>query len=95
MGRIKVQNGTAREVPVTVPRDYSITVPSGTNPAVRVQILYTGPVRAPIAEESPVATLEVRIEGQPAYRLPLLTTKSVAAAGPIDRIVNGLLGLWE
>lgn len=95
VGRIKVQNGNAREVPVTVPRDYSIAVPSGTNPSVRAKILYTGPVRAPLAKGSPVATLEVRIEGQPAYRLPLLTTKSVAAAGPIDRIVNGLLGLWE
>lgn len=95
VGWIKVQNGTAREVPVTVPRDYSMAVPSGTNPAVRAEIHYTGPVRAPIAKGSPVATLEVRIEGQPAYRLPLLTTKSVAAAGPIDRIVNGLLGLWE
>lgn len=95
IGAIRVQGGDAREVPVAVARAFTLTVPKGTRPEVYATIHYDGPVRAPLVRGAAIGGLEVRIEGQPVHYLPLVTTKAVGAAGPIDRIVNGLLGLLE
>jgi D-alanyl-D-alanine carboxypeptidase (penicillin-binding protein 5/6) len=93
VGAIKVQDGEAREVPVTVARPFTITVPKGTQPRITARIVYDGPIRAPIAQGALVGGLEVSIEGQPVHYLPLMSTSAVAKAGPIDRLVNALLGL--
>lgn len=95
VGSIKVQGGDAREVTVSVARPFLLAWPKGTRPAARARILYDGPVRAPIAKGALVGRLEVQMAGQPVHYLPLVTTKAVGRAGPIDRIVNGLLGLLE
>ena len=67
----------------------------GTQPAVATRIVYDGPVRAPIAQGAQVAGLEVRIEGRTPHYLPLVAAEAVHPAGPIDRLVNGLLGVFE
>jgi len=95
IGEARVQQGDARRVPLTVPRAFAITVPRGTTPHVSARIVYTGPLRAPLAKGAQVAGLEVQIEGQDVHYLPLVTARAVGKAGPIDRIVNGLLGLLE
>ncbi|HEX4848183.1 MAG TPA: D-alanyl-D-alanine carboxypeptidase family protein [Novosphingobium sp.] len=95
VGAVKVQDGAAREVPVTVPRGFSLAVPKGTRPRIQGTIVYQGPVRAPVAKGAPIATLEIMIEGQPVYRLPLIAAQPVSKAGPIDRIINALLGLTQ
>lgn len=95
VGEARVQRGDARRVPLALPRGFAITVPKGAAPKVATRIVYTGPLRAPLAKGVTVAGLEVRIEGRPPHYLPLVTTQAVGEAGPIDRIVNGLLGLME
>jgi serine-type D-Ala-D-Ala carboxypeptidase (penicillin-binding protein 5/6) len=95
VGSVKIQDGDTREMPVAVPRAFSLAVPNSTQPKVTGRIVYSGPVRAPISKGAEVASLEVSIAGQPTYTLPLVATKSVAKAGPIDRIVNALLGLFS
>ena len=57
------------------------------------RILYDGPLKPPLVQGQQVARLELRVAGQPVYTLPLVTNRAVPAAGPIDRIVKGLLGL--
>ncbi len=95
VGSVKVQGGDARQVPVAVPRAYSIAQHRDHPGSVVARIVYDGPVRAPIAKGAQVATLVVSVEGQRNHTLPLVATRSVAKAGPIDRIVGGLLGLLE
>ena len=95
VGAVRVQGGDAREVPVAVARPFSVTVQRGTKPRISTRIVYQGPVRAPIAKGAPIGGLEVAIEGQQVHYLPLVSTKAVGVAGPIDRIVGGLLGLLE
>ncbi len=95
IGEARVQQGDARRVPLAVPRAFAITVPRGSKPHVTARIVYNGPLRAPLARGAQVAGLEVRIEGQGVHYLPLITAQAVGKAGPIDRIVNGLLGLLE
>ncbi len=93
VGAAKVQGGAARDVPLSVPRGFAMSQPKGAAAQISGRILYDGPLKAPLAQGQQVARLELHLAGQPAHTLPLVTTRAVAAAGPIDRIVNGLLGL--
>jgi serine-type D-Ala-D-Ala carboxypeptidase (penicillin-binding protein 5/6) len=94
IGVVKVQDGEAREVPVAVPRTYSIATIKGMPTRITGRIVYDGPLRAPIAKGEVVARLEVSIAGMPGYSIPLVAARSVSQAGPIDRLVNALLGLF-
>lgn len=93
LGSVRVQQGVARSLPVTVPHGYALSFARGAPPQVSARIIYDGPLRAPIAKGTPVGRLEVRIAEQAPYTLPLVATRAVERAGPIDRLANGLLGL--
>lgn len=95
IGTARVQGGSARTVSLAPARPFNLTVPKGTSPRIATRIVYDGPVRAPVARGAALGALEVRIEGQPPHFLPLVAAQGVAKAGPIDRLVNGLLGLIE
>ena len=93
VGAAKVQGGSARSVPLGVPRSFALALPKGAAAQVSGRILYDGPLKAPLATGEQVARLELHVVGQPLHTIPLVTLRSVTAAGPIDRIVNGLLRL--
>jgi D-alanyl-D-alanine carboxypeptidase (penicillin-binding protein 5/6) len=94
VGSARVQDGTEHEVPLALPRAYSLALPAGTNPRVSARIVYRGPLPAPIVRGAIVAELKVTVAGQPTYSLPLAAARDVDQAGPFDRIANGLLGLF-
>ena len=93
VGAAKVQGGAVRSVPLSVPRGFALSQPKGAAVQISGRILYDGPLKAPLAAGQQVARLELHLAGQPVHTIPLVTTRAVAVAGPIDRIVNGLLGL--
>ena len=93
VGAAQVQGGTSRLVPLGVPRSFALTLPKGRAAQVSGRILYDGPLKAPLAAGQQIARLELHVAGQPDHTIPLVTIRAVSAAGPIDRIVNGLLGL--
>lgn len=93
VGTARVQDGTARSVTLGVPRAFALSLPKGSAAQVSGRIIYDGPLRAPFGKGQQVARLEIQIAGQPVHTLPLVTLQAVERAGPIDRIVNGLLGL--
>ena len=95
VGAVEVQDGDARELAVAVPRAFTIAVPKGMPPRITARIVYDGPVRAPIAKGAIVARLVVTGTGLPDHTLPLVATQAVSQAGPIDRLVNALLGLFR
>lgn len=95
VGAVKVQDGDAREVPVAVPRTYAVTTIKGVPAKITARIVYDGPVRAPIVNGATVGRLIVSGTGLPDHTIPVVAAKSVAKAGPIDRLVNALLGLFE
>lgn len=94
VGLAKVQQGDARAVKLIAPRSFALTLPKGTKPKVVTRIRYDGPLRAPIKQGALVAGLEVSVEGQPPHVLPLVAGAPVGPAGPFDRLVNGLAGLF-
>lgn len=95
IGQARVQGGDARRVPLALERRFTLAVPKGSHPQVTTRIVYQGPLQAPLAKGAQIAGLEVRIAGQPVHYLPLIAARSVGAAGPFDRLANGLLGLFE
>ncbi|MFM5923123.1 MAG: D-alanyl-D-alanine carboxypeptidase family protein [Novosphingobium sp.] len=95
VGAARVQDGDAREVPLTVARPYAFVFPRGQDPQPTGRIVYIGPIRAPITKGQPVARLEIAQPGQEPYSVPLVAARAVDKAGPIDRLTNGLLGLFQ
>ena len=93
VGQAGVQEGDARQVPLVARDGVGVTVPRGTHPQVTATLRYRGPLVAPIAKGAEVAQLELAVPGQPVARVPLVAGASVAKAGPLDRLVNGLAGL--
>ncbi len=95
VGSARVQNGDARAVALAVPLAYSLAVLKEQDGRVRGRIHYEGPLEAPVALGQQVAHLELNTPGLPPYEIPLVSAEAVAKAGPIDRIVNALLGLFS
>ncbi len=89
----RVQNGAARRVALSAPYAIHAVQPrgaeKGAGPALR--LIYQGPLIAPIAKGQRVAELEVAGVG----RVPLYAAESIAPAGPLDRLGNGLAGLLQ
>lgn len=95
VGAVEVQDGASREVAVAAARTVTIAVRRGIAPRITARIVYNGPVRAPIAKGAVVARLVVTGTGLPDHSIPLMATQAVGKAGPIDRLVNALLGLFR
>ncbi len=95
VGEAWVQGGDARRVGLLAPRAISTVLPSGTGKLADLSIVYRGPLVAPLAKGAQVAELEIRVDGLPPSRLPLVAADSVGKAGPLDRLWNGLMGLFS
>lgn len=94
VGKARVQGGDARNVPLIAPLAYYVTYPAGgTPPPVTLTVRYEGPLRAPLAKGAEVAMLRVSTPGEAPRDLTLLAGTPTTAAGPWERLRNGLLGV--
>ncbi len=93
VGEAAVQQGDARIVKLVTPRGYTVASPKGGAAAVVTRIRYDGPVQAPIAKGARVAALEIVSSAEPPVVVPLYAAEAVGRAGPLDRLVNGLMDL--
>ena len=93
-GEAKVQGGHDRSVALAARQPIYATFPRGTRPRMTLTIRYKGPLVAPVMEGTEVAELEIAMDGAPAGRLPLIAAHSVGTANWLDRMVNGVLGLF-
>ena len=91
LGEAAVQGGGARSVGLVAPHDLALTLPAGASGKPSLAIRYKGPVRAPIAKGQPIATLVVRVAGQPDEALPLVAADEVAKGGVLARLRDGFL----
>lgn len=96
----RVQNGEAGTVPLVADRAIAFVLPKswdGGGLAVRptIRLSYKGPLVAPIAKGAQVAELQINGGGTPSRRLPLYAAEAVGRAGPFDRLLNGLTGLFS
>lgn len=95
VGEARVQNGEARSVPLAAGRNIAALFPKGQAGPVTLRIVYRGPLVAPITKGAQVAELEITSAGLAPGRVPLYAGKSVGEAGPIDRLINGIMGVFS
>ncbi|TIX50056.1 D-alanyl-D-alanine carboxypeptidase family protein [Alteraurantiacibacter aquimixticola] len=94
MGTALVQDGASSRVSLRLPRDLALSLPLDSNGAITAAIRYNGPLMAPIAEGDTVAQLRVSVEGMEPFDVPLEAAENVGEANFLQRIVNGLRGLF-
>jgi len=90
----EVQLGDARSVGLVAPRDLAVTVPAGSAGDMKVNVIYQGPIKAPIKQGQHIADLIVQTGDTPPQRMPLVAEKAVGEAGFFDRIAAGFRWLF-
>ncbi|HEX8057404.1 MAG TPA: D-alanyl-D-alanine carboxypeptidase family protein [Novosphingobium sp.] len=91
----RVQGGDARQVPLVAQRPVAAVLPKGQAGPITLKVTYEGPLVAPIAKGAKVGELEIGTSGGPPSRVPLFAGATVGKAGPIDRLINGVAGLFS
>ncbi|MDE8651904.1 D-alanyl-D-alanine carboxypeptidase family protein [Novosphingobium album (ex Liu et al. 2023)] len=95
IGQARVQDGAARTVRLIANRDVYATLPKAGGEPIRLTLRYDGPLQAPIRKGARVAELEIRVGGTTPGRIPLYAATAVERAGPMDRLVNGVMNLFS
>ncbi|MBU7581099.1 MAG: D-alanyl-D-alanine carboxypeptidase, partial [Porphyrobacter sp.] len=95
VGEARVQDGDARSLPLKAAGAVAINLPRGSSSKLSATIRYEGPLRAPIRAGQEVAVLEVTAEGVAPARIPLYAAQSIETAGPLDRIINAIAGVFS
>jgi D-alanyl-D-alanine carboxypeptidase (penicillin-binding protein 5/6) len=78
--------GAAKTVPLVAPSDLRMLVPREDRAGVKAQIVYRGPVEAPIAKGQKLATLEVAVPGHDDVSFDLVAGADVERGGLMTRI---------
>lgn len=86
--------GQSPLVGLTVAEDLSLLVPVLTEGAIDAQVVYTGPIEAPITAGDQLGELVVQLDGLPEKRLPLVADSDVARGGFTTRLRTAALVLW-
>jgi D-alanyl-D-alanine carboxypeptidase (penicillin-binding protein 5/6) len=94
VGSVQVQGGASRSVEVRAPVPITILVPRGTRARYSLALHYIGPVEAPIRAGQEIGELEVLVDGRPSHRVPMIAAKPVPEANIVQRLLNGLVGLF-
>jgi len=95
VGTALVQNGSALRVGLVARAPIAINLPRGNSSELTATIRYDGPLRAPLAAGEQVAMLDITAPGMAPASVPMFTTEAVGTAGPLDRIVNAIAGLFS
>lgn len=90
LAELDVWMGEARTVGVKMAEPVSITAHKRAFERAKTEIIYTGPLEAPIAEGDQIATLLITLEGKDPIETPLLATESVARLTFLSKAIEGL-----
>lgn len=92
----EVWMGDQPTVGLTVADDISLLVPvMSTSNGVTAEVVYDGPIAAPITKGQQLGELVVTLEGLPETRYPLVADRDVAKGGFNTRLRTAALVLWE
>ncbi|MXO93207.1 serine hydrolase [Erythrobacter arachoides] len=96
VGLAEVQDGSASSVPLRLPADFEVAIPrEGGGPLSsggdwRVEIVYRGPIEAPIARGAPIARMRFTMNGETVMETPLEADVNVARANAAERVANAV-----
>ncbi|MGY9049650.1 hypothetical protein P775_14155 [Puniceibacterium antarcticum] len=84
----QVWNGAEDSVGLVTKEDVSLLLPTLTGGPLEAEVVYTGPLQAPIAEGAQLAELIVRPEGLPEHRVQLVAQNAVPRGGFVNRMLT-------
>ena len=85
--------GEADTVGLVPAADVKLLIPALAQDALQAQVVYTGPLEAPIAKGAEVAQLVITVPGLPEHRVGLLAEADVAKGGFMKRLSTAALKL--
>ena len=91
----QVWEGAAPEIGLVPKDEISILLPVLADTKVSAEVIYTGPVQAPIAEGTPLAHLLVQPEGLPEQRFELVAERDVAHGGFLATVSTAAMSLID
>ena len=93
IAQAEVWMGSAEQVALVSDKDVRLLVPTMTPGGIKAEVVYTGPIQAPVTKGQQLAELIIQPEGLPETRVPLFAADKVDAGGFLDRMmtVSGLL----
>jgi D-alanyl-D-alanine carboxypeptidase (penicillin-binding protein 5/6) len=95
VGEAEVFLGAERRVGLVPMEDVTILVPAVGAEAATAEVVYAGPVAAPVAAGQPIGTLEIRVPGLETRRVPLVAETAVARGGLWRRVSTAAAALWN
>jgi serine-type D-Ala-D-Ala carboxypeptidase (penicillin-binding protein 5/6) len=78
--------GTSKTVPLIIDRDVKITLPRKSRKSLKVSVKFIGPIPAPIAKGTKVATLSIVAPGRETMEIPLTAGGDVEQLGLFGRL---------
>ncbi|MCT4559626.1 MAG: D-alanyl-D-alanine carboxypeptidase [Pelagimonas sp.] len=88
VAQAEVWMGAKDSVTLVPGADVSMLVPTRGASKLGAEVVYTGPVEAPIAAGQQLGELILTPDGLPEKRIPLLAREDVAAGGFVDRVMT-------
>lgn len=87
--------GEVATVGLVPAQDLSLLVPALVQDKVEAEVIYKGPLLAPIEAGAPVAELIVKVPGLPDHQVQLVAESSVAKAGFMGRLSTAASALYS
>ena len=91
----EVHMGDADSVGLVPAADIRLLVPALVQGSVTAEVVYKGPLTAPIAAGAPVAELIVHVPDLPDHRVTLVTESAVGTAGFTKRLTTAAQALYD
>lgn len=85
--------GESPRVPLRASRDVTLGMHRRDRDDVTAEVVYTGPIRAPVAQGEEIATLAVTLPGGRVEEIPLEAAMTVERKGAVGRAVTALVQL--
>ena len=85
--------GSSSRVPLTTQNGVNVLIPAGAQDQVQVEVVYDGPIPAPISKGETVGRLVVTIPGSREAVTPLIADADVPEAGFVGRMTGAVVKL--
>lgn len=87
--------GDVQSVGLVAPRDLSVLVPATAQKSLKAEVVYRGPLEAPIQAGEPIADLVVSRDDMEDTRLPLVAERAVTRGGFVPRLRSASTVLFK
>lgn len=87
--------GDVPTVGLTVAEDFTLLVPVLNQGEISAEVIYDGPIEAPIVAGQQIGELVINLDELPEKRIPLVAENDVARGGFSTRLRTAALVLWQ